>query len=308
VWRFLRIHRRRRLKALLYGAAAGISLVAGVSLWRGIYRNPYPQPLAIHVRKRTVVAVTEEKRKVYPYSLVAGGAGSVEEAKRLMRDPAVRAQYAAFDVTRLRKIILTSDLVGYVSYRYGDKIYWTAKKLRLKAGETVFTDGQHIARGRCLNCYSAYPMMPIRHEEPSESTMNTPLEVPMISLAFPNLPDVAPVLSPLVGVPPAPAPQPGGPRPGPVVAGVPPGAGHPGHPIGAGLIPLLPVLPIVPLIPPLIHRRHGPTSATVVNPPTPPSPPVGVVPEPDYRWICLAAVLAMVLLKRRRCATHSPPL
>ena len=58
---------------------------------------------------------------------------------------------------------------GYVSYRFGDKIYWTSKAVHLKAGETIYTDGQHIARGRCLNCYSAHPMMPTRPHEPGGS-------------------------------------------------------------------------------------------------------------------------------------------
>ena len=210
-----------------------------------------------------------------------------------MRAPAVRDHYAAIDLKNLRQVTLTSDLAGYVSYRYGDKIFWTAKKLRLKAGETVFTDGQHIVRGRCLNCYSALPMMPTRHEEPSENTLNTPMEVPMIALAFPNLPVTpAPALPPpLAALTPA----------VPTATG---GGGAPGHPGGGWFFP------IVPIIPP-IHHRHNPTNNTSTTPvippvtPTPP-PPVAVVPEPEYQWLLVGAVLALVmtnLFRRRRRPT-----
>jgi len=300
VRRFFRNLRRKRIVVFLSAGVAVVSLIAGATIWRAARVGPEARR-APSIRKRITVSVTEEKRKVYPYSLVAGGARTVQEAKRLMREPAVRDHYAAVDLSHLKQVTLTSDLVGYVSYRYGDKIYWTAKKLRLKAGETVFTDGQHIVRGRCLNCYSAYPMMPIRHNEPSESTMNTPLEVPLIALAFPNLPEVAPTLGPLV-LPPAVPPPGASPKPVPVIAAVPPGGVHPGHPIGGGIVPLLPILPIVPVIPPLIHRRHGPTNGTSSTPVNPTPPPVAVVPEPDYRWILLGALLAMPLLQwvRRR--------
>jgi hypothetical protein len=263
-------------------------MLATLSVWSAFMAHPSEQVRMIPaVLTRRSVVVTEEKRKVYPYSIGAGGARTVQEAKRAMSDPAVQFHYAAFDLKNLRQVTLTSDLVGYVSYRYGDKIFWTTKKLRLKAGETVFTDGQHIARGRCLNCYSAMPMMPTRRTEPSESTLDSPVEVPLIALAFPNLP--LPVAEPRI-------------LPGPhseVAPVIPAGTGGGGG--AAGGHPGFGFFPILPIIPP-IHRHHptNNTASNVVPPPVTPSgplpPPVTVVPEPDYVWMLIAAFLALAVL------------
>jgi len=256
------------------------------------------------VGKRSATLLTrQEKRKVYPYSIVPGGATSVPEARTAMRNPAVANHYKDFDLTKLRQVTLSSDLVGYVSYRFNDQIYWTAKPLRFKAGETVFTDGEHIARGRCLNCYSAHPMMPIRPHEPTEKTLDTSTEVPLIAMkvepvmALPDpfaLPPTARELSPAV-------PE----------AEVVPGVEAPKGPI-RWWIPLLPVLPILPFIPP-IHRNHPtpPPSALV---PVPPGsggggsggggdtgPPITVAaPEPGYVWFLLVALSGLAVFHARR--------
>ena len=76
---------------------------------------------------------------MYPYSIVPGGAANVEEAKLFMRKPGVRGNYANVDFAKLHQVKLEKNLSGYVSYLYGDKVYWTKKKLTLRAGETVFT-------------------------------------------------------------------------------------------------------------------------------------------------------------------------
>ncbi len=293
----LRVFKTRRLAsivALACGCAFGAGLLSTVLVRRAVHHKAQVRP-AEAVRNQTTLVVTHEKRKVYPYSIVPGGAASLKEAKRAMSDPAVRNHYAAFDLKNLRQVTLTSDLVGYVSYRYGDKIFWTAKKLRLKAGETVYTDGVHVARGRCLNCYSALPMMPTRRNEPSESTMNTPVEVPLIALAFPNLPVAT--APPAILPPPPPAPK--GQVAGIVPGGGGVGGGVPGHP-GFGFFPILPIVPP-------IHRSHHPTPinniATNPPPPNPPSgpvPPTSVVPEPSYVWLLAGAFGALIFFRRVR--------
>ena len=142
------------------------------------------------------MVLEEETRKVFPYSIVPGGAKTVDEAKLAMLRPDVRANYTNVDFAKLHEVKLAANLSGYVSYRFGEKIYWTAKKLTLRAGETVFTDGAHIVRGRCLNCYSAFPMLPIRPNEPSEKMLNVPVDVPVFAYKFPLLPVEAPALPP----------------------------------------------------------------------------------------------------------------
>jgi hypothetical protein len=239
---------------------------------------------------RTAMVMEVVKRKVYPYSIVPGGAESVSQAKRFMTDPAIQVHYANMDLGQLKQERLKTNLTGYVSYRWGEKIYWTAKKITLRAGETVFTDGAHIVRGRCLNCYSAFPMLPIRPHEPTEVAMDTPVEMPLTVYSFPRLPVLAPELpipagelTPIVPVL-------------PVAATSPPGK-------KGGLW-----FPLIPIIPPIHHHPgsappSSPTSPT--TPTTPLVPPVvAVVPEPNLGWVLAAGCFSMFLTFRRMRARN----
>lgn len=242
------------------------------------------------------MVVEEVKRKVYPYSLVPGGAEDVRQAKLAMTDPAVKTNYADFDLSKLQAVKLTSNLSGFVSYRWGDKIYWTKKKLTLRAGETVFTDGVHIARGRCLNCYSAMPMFPTRPKEPTEAILDLPREMPVTVYSFPRLPLIAPVipippgdLTPSVPVIPAAIGSVVGKRPGggfwfPLIPIIPPIHHHPTQ---------SPTSPGSPIVPP-----GGPGSPG--SPGSPGVPPVAVVPEPRYGVVVALGLLGMVLAYRQR--------
>ena len=265
-------------KSLLFLCASvlGAGLMATLAAWRGTFSKPDESPqVQTQSWIQTRPKITEQKRKVYPYSMVPGGALTVEEARRAMSDPSVRFHYAAVDLTKLRQGTLTADLSGYVSYRFGDKIYWTAKTIRLKAGETIFTDGQHIVRGRCLNRYSTHPMTPIRPHEPTEKIMDTAIEVPTIAMTFPGLQlGAGPVLPPPPDVP--------------VLSSGRSGAGLRG---GGGKF-----FPIVPIIPPIHrHKPDVPLSPVIFPPPPVITPPVAVVPEPSYRWALAVLLLAIAI-------------
>ena len=250
------------------------------------------------VRYQTEMVVEQVKRKVYPYSVVPGGAQSLREAKVAMTDPAIKAHYAVFNLGVLRQEKLAGDLKGYVSYRWGDQIYWTAKKITLHAGETVFTDGTHVARGRCLNCYSALPMQPIRPHEPTEKALDVAIEMPMTVYSFPERPLFVPALpippgelTPTVPVLPATAP-------------LAPGGGA----AGGG-----PWFPLIPIIPPIHHHPKQPPGSPYGPPPPgggspsgptpPPPPPVAVVPEPNYGIFLLGGFLVIALVYRLRRGT-----
>jgi len=140
------------------------------------------------VTYQVAMVVEQVTRKVYPYSIVPGGAENLADAKRAMNDPAVKANFAGFDFAKLRQVKLAKNLSGYVSYRWDEGIYWTSKMLTLRVGETVFTDGVRLVRGRCLNSYSPVPMLPVRPNEPTEQQLDTPVEIPIISYSFPKLP------------------------------------------------------------------------------------------------------------------------
>jgi hypothetical protein len=270
-----------------------VSLAVGVVRHQSAPSHRNSQKVAVQSNRdivyRRSVVLQEEVRKVYPYSIVPGGAKTVDDAKLAMARPDVRANYANIDFSKLRQEKLATNLSGYVSYRYGDKIYWTAKKLTLRAGETVFTDGVHTVRGRCLNCYSAFPMLPIRPNEPSEKVLDVPVDVPVFAYKFPLLPVETPAL---------PAP------PGELTPTV------PILPIGTAIKPPGGVwFPIIPIIPP-IHRHHPgtPTSPITTITPGSPPPPVAVVPEPNYGWLLLAGFFALVLIHglRRRAILKCP--
>ena len=210
----------------------------------------------------------------------------MDDAKLAMNRPDVRANYVNVDFAKLRDVKLSAPLSGYVSYRYGEKIYWTSKKLTLRAGETVFTDGVHIVRGRCLNCYSAFPMLPTRPHEPTEKVLDTPVDVPVFAYKFPMTPVEIPTLPP------------------------PPEELTP-------TVPILPVVttpikpgggfwfPLIPFIPP-IHRHPGHNPPITIVPP-PIIPPVTVVPEPNYAWILAGgfAALALANALRKRAVLQS---
>jgi hypothetical protein len=111
-------------------------------------------------------------RRLYPYSVIPGGVESAQELRNaVIHDPVVARHYADFDVSRARIIRLKQAREVYVSYRMGDHIFWTKKRLRLRKGETVITDGEHEARTRCGNRLSESPSEPVSSKEPSTKAM-----------------------------------------------------------------------------------------------------------------------------------------
>jgi hypothetical protein len=285
-----------KLAAVLVGLLSVTSALIGAAVvthanlaWRHHLsletRLPSTKPRV--VAYETTMVVEQVTRKVYPYSIVPGGAENLNEAKRAMLDPAIKANYANIDLTKLKQVKLTTNLSGYVSYRWGEKIYWTSKAVTLRAGETVFTDGVHIVRGRCLNCYSQHAMSPTRAKEPTEQVMDTPTDFPVITYSFPKLPVTEQQLPP--------PPEELTPTV-PVFQPTPPST--PGKP-GGGFW-----FPIIPIIPP-IHRHPG--HPPVTPPPPIIGPPPTVVPEPHYGWLLLAGFFALILTHGwRRYSTARP--
>ncbi len=160
----------------VFGIASGLIAAALVTDHSASFKSPVIYEITLETEQVT--------RKVYPYSMVPGGAVSLDEAKRGMDEPAVKARFANIDVAELRQVKLTANLSGYVSYRSGEGIFWTSKKLTLRAGETIFTDGVHVVRGRCLNYFSLRPMLPVDEDEPSEQVLDAAVEVPVVAYSF----------------------------------------------------------------------------------------------------------------------------
>jgi hypothetical protein len=137
-------------------------------------------PLAVSTALRDRAAAN--RRPVYPYSIIPGGVASAAELRAAVaHDPVVAAHYAAFDLANARVFQVQEARSVYVSYRKGNDVFWTSKKLRLAVGETLITDGQHISRTRCGNQISDEPRMPVSLAgDPEPQLLDTPVPYEII--------------------------------------------------------------------------------------------------------------------------------
>lgn len=184
--------RNRRIRRWLAAAAIGfcaalISTVAlqylSPSLFRAQQSTPPGFEQAELSRTRVVTlnqilsqAQPSIDRPVYPYSVVPGG---VEDAKELKwvaeHDPVVAAHYAGFDYDHARVVRLTLARTVYLSYRIGNRVYWTRHRVSLHKGEKVITDGRMTARGRCANRVEELPQQALSPGEPPAEKFDEPV-------------------------------------------------------------------------------------------------------------------------------------
>jgi hypothetical protein len=221
-------------------------------------------------------------RPLYPYSIIPGGVLSREELKNaIAHDSLVAQHYADFNASAARVEKLDKDQMFYVSYRMGDRVFWTSKKLRIPKGETVITDGDHQARTRCGNRLSSFMVRPTSPIEPTPEALDGGPTPELYAGLLPTA--ISPAGSQLFP---------------------PPTGGVPSTPPGGGVTPPPPTPPGpgFPIIP-----GGGPP----ITPNTPPitPPPVGT-PEPDVNallGIGFAAIFGFSLLAkfRRKRNAHS---
>lgn len=97
-----------------------------------------------------------------------------EAVQAVKSDPVVARHYQEYgiDLKRLRAERAKGSEQGYVSYRVGNRIYWTKSKVQIGAGELVLTDGVNKIRGRCGNMISDHPQSPVLNMEPPARRMN----------------------------------------------------------------------------------------------------------------------------------------
>ena len=151
----------------------------------------------------TPVRPESAARPLYPYSVIPGGVEGAPELKNaLLRDPVAAAHYSDFDVTSARVVRLDQDRLAYVSYRIGNHIFWTSRKVKLAKGETIITDGAHEARTRCGNRVSDLPGQPVSPHEPPQQVLEPPSGPELVTLLEP----------PPFSLPIAPPPSPSRPR------------------------------------------------------------------------------------------------
>ncbi len=200
--------------------------------------------------------------RVYPYSVVDGGVHSVQELRSAVcRDPIVANHYSNFKLDRAKVIEASANGDFHVSYRIGDEIFWTKKRLKVAKGERLITDGTNFTRTRCANMLSEVLPQRTSPDEPSPEVFDTPKLLPsdspiLTSVMTGQEPSTTslglsePISMPPViaeGGPPGPGPGPM-PPPGPIPPGpIPPPGPRPPTPVpepstmlllGAGLIGL----------------------------------------------------------------------
>ena len=142
-------------------------------------------------------AMTE--RPVFPYSVIEGGAYTVDELERAAADdPVVAAHYSNFALDKTRVERLSTARLAHVSYRIGNAVFWTRKPVVLPAGEAVLTDGVHVARTRCGNQVADKPGE-VSADEPPPGVMDVPLDKvvgnPLAPLALGPAPTRLPLVS-----------------------------------------------------------------------------------------------------------------
>jgi hypothetical protein len=182
-------HRRNRLIRKWLKAGATLLLIACVSAVAMQYVIPLFTSREAGLRTvqlnrlnseqvakvNEILAHTQASRPVYPYSVVPGG---VEDVKGLKwaaeHDPVVAAHYAGFDYAKAQVVRLTLNRTVYVSYRIGNRIYWTRHRVTLHKGETVITDGTMTARTRCANRVEETPQQEASPNEPTPEKMDQP--------------------------------------------------------------------------------------------------------------------------------------
>ena len=213
----------------------------------------------------------DSARAVYPYSVIPGGVESAAELRNsATRDPVVAKHYEDFYLERARVVRLSEDRALYVSYRLGNNVFWSKKRFMLRKGETVITDGEHMARTRCGNRLAEAPTGPVMAAEPElEAAPPEEAQALVGGPAFAGAP-VAPGEVPLTPTPTS-AISPGSGFPG---GGI---IGSPGIPIAGGGTPSSPSTPVTPIIP---------------------SPPI-TTPEPET-LLMLSAGLTGILLGRKK--------
>ena len=122
---------------------------------------------ALLLSKAQTLAHPDAPLAVYRHSVIPGGVRqSSELTSALARDQFASVHYAKFDAANAYLVHVKAPRLVHVSYRMGDKIFWTKKKVRLPAGEALLTDGKTLVRARCGNRIADTPQATVSDKEP----------------------------------------------------------------------------------------------------------------------------------------------
>ena len=291
--------RRRQRRKIIARCLGAVILLAGAFVaWRMIAERPSSDPIIFTSNSgsiapfRAPTVQMQNRRMVYPYSVVPGGVASPAELHEAAdHDPVVANHYSGFDYQRAHVVEVRQPKLVYVSYRRGNKIFWTHKQLSLHVGEKLITDGHITARNRCGNQVSVLPQANTSPQEPTVAELDRPDEVASgMQQVIPGTFD-SKVFNLDPGLPFGPSA---------------PGSGFATGPFPGGFMPM----PIAggpgttgSVTPPPCQGTNcnpPPCEGTDCNPPPPPPPPPPAVPEPGTLLLVGSGVVAVIAKVRRR--------
>lgn len=199
-----RYSRRRRVRRTVLGFAV-LGLIYVGAWWTFSFRSSrsYPdnsaqadlkwaqgnlsQNLAVLATASVSSPLSLPGRVVYPYSVIPGGIQTAEDLRQVSEhDRVVGSHYAGFDFHNARIVELDQPKLVYLSYRMSGKVFWTAKRISLRKGERLITDGRITARTRCANQVSETPQPTVSPAEPPAANFEKPFDGTAAQIPFPG--------------------------------------------------------------------------------------------------------------------------
>jgi hypothetical protein len=176
------LRKKQQRTRVLLGMLAVAVVVAVAANWESA---PAPKvttgaaaPILRVALNSTASTDASAARRIYPYSIVPGGVATrADLERRVTTDKVVARHYASFDIKKAHAVTVTKPRAVHVSYRKGDKVYWTKNKVMLAQGETLLSDGTSEMRGRCGNRISDTAMLPVAMGEPTAAEMDESMNV-----------------------------------------------------------------------------------------------------------------------------------
>lgn len=178
-WSFRRV-------ALLVTVAV-LCLAMGVLIACAIYSGPREYNGSVRAPQPVAQTVPHMNRVVFQYSVIPGGVASATELQEFANgDYVVRALYSGINYPLVHEHHTKSEMKMYVSYRVGQRVFWTKGTHIIPAGEKTYTDGRLLVRARCGNLLSFTPRYPTQTIEPELSSVATTID-PSLSTSTPML-------------------------------------------------------------------------------------------------------------------------
>lgn len=169
----------RRVTWVVACSVLGVAIGAGAGIGTLMFGDSGMPPAPGRPLAGVTVPVLEPRREVravYPHSVVPGGVDGADEAMAAAdRDPVVAGHYRDVQLSALRPTLADAPRAVHVSYRLGDRIYWTKRKVALQPGELLLTDGLRTIRARCGNCVSDTARGPVSDQEPAPEVFDQPV-------------------------------------------------------------------------------------------------------------------------------------